>query len=61
MERLYRDFNVTLKIGKEEIIIIYGSRIIQGNNLPPALFIIFMYLVTEDILNHLNINKMCAI
>ena len=40
VEKLYKDCNVSLKIGKEEVIINYGYGVKQGDNLAPTLFII---------------------
>lgn len=36
VEKLYKDCNVRLKIGKEEVIIKYGYRVKQGDNLAPT-------------------------
>ena len=53
VEKLYGDFNVILKVGKEEICIEYGCGVWQGDNLVPTLFIIVMQLVAENIINEL--------
>ena len=42
IEKLYGDFDVILKIGREEVCIRYGCRVCQGNNLVPILFIVIM-------------------
>ena len=54
IEKLHRDFGVTLKIGREEIYIKYGCGVRQGDNLAPTLFIIVMQLVAEDIIRQLK-------
>ena len=53
VKKLYRDFNIILKVGKEEIIIKYRCGIWQDNNLAPTLFIIAIQLVAENIINEL--------
>ena len=53
IEKFHRDFEVTLKIGKEEVVIECGCRIIQGHNIPPTIFIILTQRVAEKIVNDL--------
>jgi len=57
IEKLHRDFGVTLKVGREEIYIKYGCGVRQGDNLAPTLFIIVMQLVAEDIIRQLKIEN----
>ena len=45
VEKLYGDFEVILKVSRDEIAIQYGYGIRQGDNLALTLFIIVMQLV----------------
>ena len=42
VEKLHGDFNIVLNLSKEDIIIKYGCRVRQGDNLAPTLFIIML-------------------
>ena len=57
VEKSHSDFEVVLKIGREEISIKCRCGVRQGDNLDPASFFIFMQLVTEDILDELMKKK----
>ena len=37
IEELHENYNVNLKIGKDEVIIKHGCRVKQGNDLAPTL------------------------
>ena len=54
MEKSYGNFEIILKVGREEIAIKYGCRFRQGDNLAPTMFVIVMQLVTEDVLHKLE-------
>ena len=47
--KLYNDFWVTIKAGKEERTIKYGCGVRQGDNLAQTLFIIVIQIIAERI------------
>ena len=57
VEKLCGDFEVILKIGREEVCIRYGCGVRQGDNLAPTSLIIVMQLVAEDIIKQLKAEK----
>ena len=54
VEKSCGDFEVILKIGKEDVAIPCGCGIWQGDNLAPTLLIIVVQLVSEDIIDDLK-------
>ena len=57
VEKIYGNFNVALKVGKEEIIIIHRCRVKQDDNIELTHFIIFIQLVSEETLKYMKIYK----
>ena len=47
IKKLYRDFKIQIKIGKCKNLIDYTTRVKQGDNLAPNLFIIVMQFLVE--------------
>ena len=54
VENLCGDFEVILKIGKEEIAIPCSCGVRKGDNFVPTIFIIVMCLVAEDTIDNLK-------
>ena len=53
MEKSYRNYNDSLKIGKEEVEIGYTRDAKQEDNITPTIIVGEMQLVVEDTLAHL--------
>jgi len=47
IKKLYRDFKIEIKVGKEKTLIDYSTGVKQGDNLAPILFIIVMQFLAE--------------
>ena len=47
--RLYKNFFVEIKSGKQKDLIPYGCGVRQGDTLAPTLFIMVIQLATEEI------------
>ena len=54
VKNLHGDFEVVIKIGREEVRIKHECRMRPGDNMAQPLFIIVMQLVAEDIIAHLK-------
>ena len=47
IKKLYRNFKIKIKVGKEKTLIDYSTGVKQGDNLAPILFIIVMQFLAE--------------
>ena len=54
VEKLRGDFEVMIKVGKEEIAIRHSCKVRKGDNLSPTLLIISMWLVAQCMLAKLK-------